>query len=479
MEQNEKELEFATNYDSFGVGVKAKQVNQQMGSLDGLIANRISKLTNPVEFTVGSGNADVKMRSVNIGGQIITLGKDQDIQRAIDDVHATGGGEVHLFPGTYKIPRGLSLKTGVFLVGAGREQTILDCVNANFVGANITATAVNNFSLEDLKIINGGPNNAVEVNTSNSFLISNIKIDTVNSSGIRIATSNDFQVNHSVFTNCINGAEIGSSTNFSFFNCISEYNQFDGYLLITTASVPGSFINCIGSNNGANGFKFDALGSDSIQPIKFVGCIANSNTNYGFFVNGAPSAFFGCNCEGNGVRGYDININTVIVSDMQSSGRIVRDKNDFDVALFIASDSRVTTQFDTGTTTLQNIPELHANLRNTRSYMLDATLFVTADVVGGSKFAVGGSPTLAVSDLKAEIVLLDNATKTNTIAYMQTALGVGTAQSGTLNGVCYIKGLMTIADPGVGTVTIQYAQNTASGTSSILVGSYLKVQQIA
>lgn len=133
---------------------------------------------------------------------------------------------------------------------------------------------------------------------------------------------------------------------------------------------------------------------------------------------------------------------------------------------------RVSTQFDkTADTTLANITGLSVTLIAGRTYTFEAILFLTADTVGGSKWAVGGTATATA--IRYQIQLFDNVTNALTINSQQTAIGGSSGQAGTTAGLCRIFGTITVN--AAGTLTIQMAENASSGTSSVLTGSSFKV----
>lgn len=137
--------------------------------------------------------------------------------------------------------------------------------------------------------------------------------------------------------------------------------------------------------------------------------------------------------------------------------------------------SRVSTQFDkAANTTLGNITSLTATLVAGKTYEFEANLHVTADAVGGSKFAIGGTAT--ATSIIYQVTMIDNTSSANTITSRQTAIGGSVGQAGTTSGFCTIKGLITVN--AAGTLTAQFAQNAATGTSSILVGSTFVTRQI-
>lgn len=139
-----------------------------------------------------------------------------------------------------------------------------------------------------------------------------------------------------------------------------------------------------------------------------------------------------------------------------------------------AGHQRVATQFDKTDVTLANIPGLSETLIAGRTYAFEAELFIDADATGGSKYAVGG--TCTASAIIYQIELLDNSTNVHTIVDRQTALGGNSGQAGTTVGKCKITGTITVNTGG--TLTIQFAQNAANGTSSVLIGSKLSIEDI-
>lgn len=131
------------------------------------------------------------------------------------------------------------------------------------------------------------------------------------------------------------------------------------------------------------------------------------------------------------------------------------------------SPKRVSGQFDKVDATLAPVPGLSVDVIAGHSYSFEACLFVDADATGGSKFAIAGSCT--ASAVIYEIALIDDAGVVFTITSRQTALGGSAGQAGTTAGFCRIKGLVSVSASG--TLLVQFAQNAANGTSSVLVGS--------
>ena len=130
--------------------------------------------------------------------------------------------------------------------------------------------------------------------------------------------------------------------------------------------------------------------------------------------------------------------------------------------------SRTTAQFDkTTNTTLANITGLTITIVSGKKYKFRAVLDVSADAVGGSKFAIAGTAT--ATSIYYWIILTDGGTNANTIVSHQTALAGSAGQAGTTTGKCVVEGAI-VCNAG-GTITAQFAQQASSGTSSILINS--------
>lgn len=134
--------------------------------------------------------------------------------------------------------------------------------------------------------------------------------------------------------------------------------------------------------------------------------------------------------------------------------------------------SRVSTQFDKTNTTLANITGLTANVAAGATYRFEAILYTTSDVAGGVKVAIAGTSTATSVIYEALVTDAGLITQGRSTA-MGTAVGSVTA----VTAAC-IKITGTITVNAAGTLTVQFAENAATGTSSVLVGSTFVVTQI-
>ena len=140
-----------------------------------------------------------------------------------------------------------------------------------------------------------------------------------------------------------------------------------------------------------------------------------------------------------------------------------------------AGTSRVSTQFDKTNTTLADVSGLSANVIAGRTYSFDAVLFLTMDATGLGKAAIGGTATATniVFDgwcsRTAQSSIL-SVGFVNSMGTATTAFGTNTIKTVTLRG--------TITVNTGGTLTVQFAESSASGTSSVLVGSTFTVRDL-
>lgn len=123
------------------------------------------------------------------------------IQAAIDAANTAGGGIVYFPPGTYRVGTRIELKSGVSLVGAGRQYTKLRGMSglATSVIVGLSGTAASDLEIRGLTIdadysgaalnING-----IQVTNGNRILIDDCTVTNVAKTGIVFTTSTDCRV---------------------------------------------------------------------------------------------------------------------------------------------------------------------------------------------------------------------------------------------------------------------------------------------
>jgi hypothetical protein len=136
--------------------------------------------------------------------------------------------------------------------------------------------------------------------------------------------------------------------------------------------------------------------------------------------------------------------------------------------------SRVSTQYDATTTTLGNVTGLTSTVTAGSTYSFEAVLHITADATGGIKLAIGGTAT--ATSIIYQINVVANSTSANAVTSRQTALAGAAGVAADTSYYATIKGSIVVN--AAGTLTAQAAENAASGTSSVLVGSTFQVTKI-
>ncbi len=134
--------------------------------------------------------------------------------------------------------------------------------------------------------------------------------------------------------------------------------------------------------------------------------------------------------------------------------------------------TRVATQFDKTNTTLADVTGLTATVRSGETYTFRAVVRAALDGTGGGKYAIAGSAT--ATTINYDVTTLD-ATAQPVVSAVQTSLGSSVSSVTAVTAdKCIIEGTITVNVGG--TLTVQFAQASASGTSSVLVGGTFDVK---
>ena len=128
--------------------------------------------------------------------------------------------------------------------------------------------------------------------------------------------------------------------------------------------------------------------------------------------------------------------------------------------------------FSKTNTTLADVTGLIAPVNNTNEFAFEAHLFVTADATGGMKVAVGGSAT--ASTIVYDVVITDATTGAVVAAGRHTSVGGTTSYAGASTSL-HVAIYGCAAVNGGDQMAVQFAQNSASGTSTVLAMSHFIV----
>ena len=232
--------------------------------------------------------------------------------------------------------------------------------------------------------------------------------------------------------------------------------------------------------NAASTYAFGAVdaAAPAAQSLQVQNVVAGNTNTAGatFTIQGSLS---------NGSGGGDVVVNTTLSSAASGTQNTAAAAMTFKGGTqdciaggFLGSSGfvRVTTQFDkTADTALANITGLSVSVAAGNTYQFRAVMFVTGDAVGGQKYAIAGTATATA--IVYEVMTVSNSANAIVISSKQTALGGSVGQAGSTDDFTAIEGLITVN--AAGTLTVQFAQNAANGTSSVLVGSHMLVHKVA
>lgn len=233
--------------------------------------------------------------SANARQNIVRVVEGDDIQKALDNLEAIGGGILQFKTGIYRLQKGFTIPAFVTIQGEGKDNTRLDFEDrALQIKVEGTASSrVKNVRMKDLTIERSGhATAAVQFSFAQHFIIDNVRFS----------------------DNAANGLRIVACQQYTVFNCLSDNNGDDGFDLdgsgTTFAHARFNYFGCIATNNTGNGFAVSGDASNIVKDGAFVACEGSSNTTDGFEINtGLEIALpmLGCNASNNGGIGFDIN----------------------------------------------------------------------------------------------------------------------------------------------------------------------------
>ncbi len=269
---------------------------------------------------------------------------------------------------------------------------------------------------------------------------------------------------------------LNSSTNFSILHLgttwVTSAQHFQDGTTLQTSGTGGLSIAAI---NAAGAIRFYPGGTTERMRIETTGNVGiGTTTTSGAFLNtGAGTTSLA-----------SINLKSGTVKTTPASGDIEYDGT----SLFFTNSgaqrqelpqiqqSRVNAQIDvSASTTFANITGLTSTLVTGKYYRVEIFVMINTDAVGGAKMRLsGGSATMT------DITLENNVIANDLTAFSHTeiigALTTSISDIGNSEIVYSYKGIIKVNTGG--TFIPQFAQQAASGTSSVLKGSYMALTQI-
>lgn len=275
-----------------------------------------------------NSNGIAEFTGLIIKDSLYTVLENQNIQTAIDEISARGGGTVQLTSGTYTLTSNLTIPSGVRLVGSGIENTILEFSGASY-GVVIEGTAstdVTNVGVSEMTIQNSNNQGGLMLDYVSYFAIKNVRITSCDKDGLYIEHSTNGLISSSIFdNNTDDGLEIILNTtpgcsDIRIENCVAHTNTDDGFIVesnyttlfncrsysnggigfYTYNSVASSLLSCVATDNGGDGFNSSAL------YLRIANCFAKDNTGDGFDISGQGAAITGNTSYSNSAQGFEI-----------------------------------------------------------------------------------------------------------------------------------------------------------------------------
>ncbi len=130
-----------------------------------------------------------------------------------------------------------------------------------------------------------------------------------------------------------------------------------------------------------------------------------------------------------------------------------------------------TAQFDKTDTTLSDVPGLSLNVAAGETWLFEALISAIVTTAGRGKVAIGG--TCTASTFVCQMLYSPPIGGQLFELPFGSALTIGDGVNTTAQ--CWIRGSITVASDG--TLAVRFAQDSASGTSSVRVGSHFKAWQ--
>jgi hypothetical protein len=196
-----------------------------------------------------------------------------------------------------------------------------------------------------------------------------------------------------------------------------------------------------------------------------------------------------------GITGLGTGVATALAINVGSAGAVVTYNGDIGAAtgtslavtgfLKDSGGVRLASNFTvTASTTFATITGFSINVNAGETYIVDANLHITADATGGCKLQFSGTCTR--TSMRMSYILFDtnmgnNAGGFGGIDSIKGSINLNQAVTDggtgiTTGGVYRITGTIVVATSG--TLTLQFAQNVASGTNTVFSGSYYSVRRI-
>ena len=255
----------------------------------GVVYDAVNERINTSQIIPGG---DLTLKTLSIGGLVKQVAPGDDIQAAIDAVNREGGGTVQLLAGTYLLNNEIQIKSNVALVGAGRDITVLNFRGQAFSVRSVgtSASVLKSMYIAGLTISRSGATAGIDVDYSDLFKISNVRVTGGSAIGIRTRRCQNYVVEDARSDSNLVGFSLPSASGrnhelFSFQRCLADSNTTIGFS-VNNSDTDGliqrfSFIFCESRSNTGDGYDFDGVVSSDFD-VELIGCVSDSNGGHGY-----------------------------------------------------------------------------------------------------------------------------------------------------------------------------------------------------
>lgn len=266
----------------------------------------------------------IAFASVNAYCLTVNVAPSGDIQGAINQVSAAGGGTVNITSGTGTISTGLTVPSNVTINGAGNPTTTLD-LSSGISTAGIESSGTwSGVTVQNIKIQGAGTSvnqNGVDLSTGTGSggKMSNVQVLNCGLDGGKIQGNNG-NITSCNFHNCGNTDLYhcfymlgGSSTVISGNNMNSSLNGSGLHVNNWEVNDNSESVNNTTSSNGQNGHSFTANTGNSFANFTINGCTSDNNGwgpgtggayGYGFYLGSGSGVIENCTATGNETQNY-------------------------------------------------------------------------------------------------------------------------------------------------------------------------------
>lgn len=263
--------------------------------------------------------------AVNVYGLTVNVAPNGNIQGAINQVAAAGGGTVNITSGSATISSALTIPGNVTINGAGNPTTTLNLSSSiTSSGFQATSSTWSGITVQNIKVQGAGTSvnqNCVDLSTGNGNAgkMSNVQALNAGYDGGKLGYPNG-SVTSCNFHNCGNTAYyhsfylLGGTYSVLSGNNMNYSLNGSGLHVNNWMAVNGTqSLNNTTSYNGQNGHSYTANTSDPNNNLLINGCTANNNgggpgtsgkSGYGFCLLSGSGTIENCTATGNLTQNY-------------------------------------------------------------------------------------------------------------------------------------------------------------------------------